>query len=115
VDEPANFALRPYAHEQWDAMFFVLGGVEMLLVDERAGMPRRTMRFIIEGDDRRGASNAGVVIPAGVAHALRVEGGTDAIMVYGTSTKFDPAFEGRIADGVERAPLPEEWQRYLAS
>jgi dTDP-4-dehydrorhamnose 3,5-epimerase-like enzyme len=114
VDEPNNFALRPYDREQWDAMFFVMGNVEMLLVDERAGMPRRVMRFIVEGDDHRGASNAGVVIPAGVAHALRVEGGTDAIMVYGTSTKFDPAFEGRIADGVERAPLPDEWQRYLA-
>jgi dTDP-4-dehydrorhamnose 3,5-epimerase-like enzyme len=54
-----------------------------------------------------------VVIPAGVAHALRVESSGDAIMVYGTTTQFDPAFEGRIADGVERAPLPEEWQRYL--
>ena len=115
VDEPANFALRPYDREQWDAMFFVMGNVEMLLVDERAGMPRRIMRFIIEGDDHRGASNAGVVIPAGVAHALRVEGATDAIMVYGTSTQFDPAFEGRIADGIERANLPDEWQRYLDS
>ncbi len=115
IDEPANYALRPYDREQWDAMFFVMGNVEMLLIDERVGMPRRIMRFIIEGDDRRGASNAGVVIPAGVAHALRVEGASDAIMVYGTSTKFDPAFEGRIADSVERAPLPEEWQRWLAS
>jgi hypothetical protein len=35
------------------------------------------------------------------------------IMVYGTSTIFDPAFEGRIADGVEKAPLPEEWTRYI--
>ncbi|MHA3771040.1 hypothetical protein ACXR0O_05815 [Verrucomicrobiota bacterium sgz303538] len=113
VEEPTNFSLRPYDREQWDAMFFVQGCIEMLLVDERAGMPRRVMRFIIEGDDHRGPNNAGVVIPAGVAHALRVEGSTDAIMVYGTSTKFNPAFEGRIADGVERAPLPEEWQRYL--
>jgi dTDP-4-dehydrorhamnose 3,5-epimerase-like enzyme len=113
IDEAANFSLRPYGQEQWDAMFFVQGNVEMLLVDERAGLDRRIMRFIIEGDDRRGPSNAGVVIPAGVAHALRVEGSGDAIMVYGTTTQFDPAFEGRIADGVERAPLPEEWQRYL--
>lgn len=113
VEEPTNFSLRPYDKEQWDAMFFVQGCIEMLLVDERAGMPRRVMRFIIEGDDHRGPNNAGVVIPAGVAHALRVEGSADAIMVYGTSTKFNPAFEGRIADGVERAPLPEEWQRYL--
>ena len=114
IDEPKNYALRPYDLEQWDAMFFVAGNVEMLLVDERAGMPRRVMRFIIEGDDQRGPNNAGVVIPAGVAHALRSEGSVDTIMVYGTSTKFNPAFEGRIADGVERAPLPPEWEAYIA-
>ncbi len=113
IQEPANFALRPYAREQWDAMFFVQGAVEMLLVDERVGLLRRVMRFTIEGDDRRGPNNAGVVIPAGVAHALRVEGAADAIMVYGTTTKFDPKFEGRLADSVERAPLPEDWERYL--
>ncbi len=113
ADEPANFSLRPYDREQWDVMFFVQGCVEMLLVDERAGLERRVMRFIIEGDDHRGPNNAGIVIPAGVAHALRVEGATDAIMVYGTSVSFDPAFEGRIADSIERAPLPAEWQAYL--
>lgn len=114
VEEPENFVLRPYDREQWDAMFFPQGNVEMLLVDERAGLPRRVMRFTIEGDDRRGPNTAGVVIPAGVAHALRVEGSTDAIMVYGTSTQFDPACEGRLADSVERAPLPAEWAAYLA-
>ena len=113
VDEAENFALRPYNREQWDAMFFVQGAVEMLLVDERAGMPRSVMRFVIDGDDRRGPNNAGVVIPAGVAHALRVEGATDAIMVYGTSTTFDPTFEGRIADSIERAALPDEWAARL--
>ncbi|MEQ1853088.1 MAG: hypothetical protein ABMA01_16035 [Chthoniobacteraceae bacterium] len=113
VEEPQNFALRPYDREQWDAMFLAAGNIEMLLVDERAGMPRRVMRFLIEGDDLRGANNVGVVIPAGVAHALRAEGGQDVIMVYGTTTQFDPGFEGRIADGVERAPLPAEWQSYL--
>jgi dTDP-4-dehydrorhamnose 3,5-epimerase-like enzyme len=113
VEEPQDFALRPYDREQWDAMFFAAGNVEMLLVDERAGMPRRVMRFLIEGDDQRGANNVGVVIPAGVAHALRAEGGRDVIMIYGTTTQFDPGFEGRIADGVERAPLPAEWQSYL--
>lgn len=113
VEEPANFALRPYDREQWDAMFFVQGNVELILADERAGLPRRVMRFIIEGDDQRGPNNAGVVIPAGVAHAMRAEGSRDVIMVYGTSTKFQPEFEGRIADAVERAPLPPEWQRYL--
>ena len=115
IEEPENYALRPYAREQWDAMFFVQGNVEMLLADERAGLPRRVMRVIIEGDDTRGANNAGVVIPAGVAHALRVEGARDGIMVYGTSTQFDPAFEGRIADEVEKAPLPAEWDAYLSS
>jgi dTDP-4-dehydrorhamnose 3,5-epimerase-like enzyme len=113
IDEPQNYALRPYAREQWDAMFFVQGNVEMLLVDERAGLPRRAMRVLIEGDDQRGPNNAGIVIPAGVAHALRAEGSQDTIMVYGTSTQFDPAFEGRIADGIERAPLSEDWQNYI--
>jgi dTDP-4-dehydrorhamnose 3,5-epimerase-like enzyme len=112
VESPAQ-AERPYDREQWDVMFFVQGSLEMLLVDERAGLPRRIMRFIIEGDDRRGPNNAGIVIPPGVAHAMRAEGSTDAIMVYGTSTPFDPTFEGRIADSVECAPLPDEWQRYL--
>ncbi|RFC43960.1 MAG: 5-epimerase [Verrucomicrobia bacterium] len=110
---PAPVSERPYEKEQWDVMFFVRGNVEMLLVDERMGLPRRVMRFVLEGDDSNGNGHAGVVIPAGVAHALRVEGSTDAIMVYGTSTVFDPAAEGRIADDVERAPLPSEWQAYL--
>jgi dTDP-4-dehydrorhamnose 3,5-epimerase-like enzyme len=113
VREPGNFQLRPYDREQWDAMFFVAGNVEMILVDERAGLPRRVMRFLIEGDDQRGPNNAGLVIPAGVAHALRAEGSRDVIMVYGTSTVFHSEFEGRIAARVESAPLPEQWERYL--
>ena len=114
IDAPESYGLRPYDREQWDVMFFVQGAVEMLLVDERAGMERRVMRMIAEGDDMRGRNNVGVVIPAGVAHALRAEGARDVIMVYGTSTAFDPAFEGRIASEVESAPLPEEWRRYVA-
>lgn len=113
VQEPENYSLRHYSKEQWDVMFFIQGNVEMVLVDERAGMPRRKMRFIIEGDDLRGPNNAAVIIPPGVAHALRAEGSQDLIMVYGTSTKFEPAYEGRIASGVESAPLPDEWQEYL--
>jgi dTDP-4-dehydrorhamnose 3,5-epimerase-like enzyme len=113
IDEPENYALRNYDKEQWDVMFFIQGNVEMILVDERAGMPRRAMRFIIEGDDLRGPNNGAVVIPSGVAHALRAEGSQDLIMVYGTSTSFEPTFEGRIASDVENAPLPEEWQRYI--
>ena len=113
VTEPKAFALRPYDREQWDAMFFIQGNVEMILVDERAGLPRRVMRFLIEGDDQRGPNNAAVVIPAGVAHALRAEGSRDAIMVYGTSTTFHTEFEGRIAAGIETAPLPAEWDQYL--
>ena len=114
VTEAENYSLRPYDLEQWDVMFMLQGSGEMLLVDERAGMPRKIMRFIIEGDDRRGPNNVGVVIPPGVAHAIRSEASHDFIMVYGTSTKFDPANEGRIAASVEISPLPEDWQRYLS-
>jgi dTDP-4-dehydrorhamnose 3,5-epimerase-like enzyme len=113
-EELNNYKLRPYDREQWDLMFFLQSSVEMILVDERVGMERRVMRFIIEGDDQRGANNAAVVIPPGVAHALRVEGSRDLIMVYGTSTIFNPSFEGRIASEVENAPLPTEWERYIA-
>jgi dTDP-4-dehydrorhamnose 3,5-epimerase-like enzyme len=115
VAKPENYALRPYDQEQWDAMFFVAGNCEMFLVDERAGMERRKMRFIIEGDNHRGPNNAGVIIPSGVAHALRAEGSEDLIMVYGTSTSFNPSFEGRIAADVEKMPLPPEWVEYFGS
>lgn len=114
-EKPAPVAERPYHLEQWDVMFFVQGNVEMLLVDERMGLERRTMRFLMEGDDSGGATHCGVIIPAGVAHALLVEGSDDAIMVYGTTTRFDPNAEGRIADSIERAPLPADWQAYLDS
>ncbi len=114
VDEPENFARRRYDDEQWDAMFFVQGRVEMLLHDVRAGLPRRTMRVWIDGDNYRGPNNVGVVIPPGVAHAIRGEGSEDLIMVYGTSTAFRPEFEGRIGSEIESAPLPESWQQFLA-
>jgi dTDP-4-dehydrorhamnose 3,5-epimerase-like enzyme len=114
VEEPENFGLRRYDEEQWDAMFFPQGVVEMLLHDVRAGMPRRTMRLWIDGDNHRGPNNVGVVIAPGVAHAVRVEGSEDAIMVYGTSTSFRPEFEGRIASEIETAVLPQTWQEFLA-
>ncbi len=104
---------RPYDKEQWDAMFFIQGNVEMLLVDERAGMERRVMRFFLEGDDSGSSGHAGVLIPPGVAHAIKVEGSSDAVMVYGTTTVFDPGAEGRISDSVERAELPPDWVKYL--
>jgi len=110
---PENFERRPYDREQWDVMFMVQGTAEMLLVDERAGMERRVMRLLVDGDDLRGPNNVGIVIPPGVAHALRAEGARDVVMVYGTSTAFDPAFEGRIASDIETAPLPEDWQKYI--
>ena len=113
VDEPGNFSLRRYAHEQWDVMFFVQGIAEMIMRDVRVGMPRRTMRFFVDGDNHRSAHNVGIVVPAGVAHAIRVEGSEDLIMVYGTSTSFRPEFEGRIASDVETAALPDSWQRFL--
>lgn len=114
VTEADNFSRRPYDQEQWDVMFFVQGRVEMILHEARAGLPTRTMRFFIDGDNHRGPNNAAVIIPAGVAHALRVEGSEDAIMVYGTSTSFEAEAEGRIASEVETAQLPESWQKFLA-
>lgn len=112
--EPENFSLRPYAEEQWDVMFFVQGRAEMILREARAGLPPRTMRLFVDGDEHRGPNNAGVVIPAGVAHAIRVEGTEDLIMVYGTTTSFRAEFEGRIASEVETAELPESWRKFLA-
>jgi dTDP-4-dehydrorhamnose 3,5-epimerase-like enzyme len=114
IDSPEDCSRRPYDREQWDMMFFVAGLAEMILVDERAGLPRRIMRFFISGDDHAGANNVAVIIPPGVAHAIRSEGSDDLIMVYGTSTTFRPAWEGRIAAEVEIAALPPEWQEYLS-
>lgn len=114
IEEPENYSLRPYAEEQWDVMFFVQGVAEMILRDARAGLPARTMRFFVDGDNHPGANNVGIVVPAGVAHAIRVEGSEDVIMVYGTSTSFQPEFEGRIASEVETALLPESWRGFLA-
>jgi dTDP-4-dehydrorhamnose 3,5-epimerase-like enzyme len=114
VDEPANYSLRRYAQEQWDVMFVVQGVAEMVLRDLREGLPGRTMRFFIDGDNHRSADNVGVVIPPGVAHAIRTEGSEDLVMIYGTSTSFRPEFEGRLASDVESAPLPESWQNFLS-
>lgn len=113
VDEPDKYSLRRYDDEQWDVMFFLQGRVEIILCDIRAGLPRRLMRFFIDGDNHPSNNNAGVVIPPGVAHAIRAEGAEDVIMVYGTSTIFHPEFEGRIASEIENAPLPEGWQKFL--
>ena len=113
VDEPENHSLRRYQEEQWDVMFFVQGVAEMILRDVRAGLPSRTMRFFVDGDNHPGGNNVGVVVPPGVAHAIRGEGSEDLIMVYGTSTSFRPEFEGRMASDVETAGLPESWARFL--
>ncbi|MEY2545578.1 MAG: hypothetical protein QOG48_695 [Verrucomicrobiota bacterium] len=114
VDQAENYALRPYDREQWDVMFFIQGTAEMILRDVRAGLPPRTMRFFIDGDNHRGPNNVGVVVPPGVAHAIRAENAEDVLMVYGTSVSFKPEFEGRIASEIETAPLPAEWQKFLA-
>jgi dTDP-4-dehydrorhamnose 3,5-epimerase-like enzyme len=114
VDEAEDYSARRYDHEQWDVMFFVQGRVEMILCDIRAGLPRRVMRFFVDGDNHRSNNNVGVVIPPGVAHAIRVEAGEDVIMVYGTSTVFHSEFEGRIASEVESAALPESWRKFLS-
>jgi dTDP-4-dehydrorhamnose 3,5-epimerase-like enzyme len=114
IDEPDNYSLRRYDEEQWDVMFFAQGRIEMILYDIRAGLPRRAMRLFVDGDNHRSDNNVGIVIPPGVAHAIRVEGTEDVIMVYGTSTVFSPEFEGRIASDVETAALPESWQKFLS-
>ena len=57
VDEPKNYSLRRYEEEQWDIMFFVQGVAEMILRDVRAGLPKRAMRFLIDGDNHRSANN----------------------------------------------------------
>lgn len=113
VAEPSNYSLRLYDEEQWDVMFFVHGKAEMILRDVRAGLPTRTMRFFVDGDNHRGQNNVGIVVPPGVAHAIRAEGSEDVIMIYGTSTAFHPEFEGRIASETETTELPESWQRFL--
>jgi len=95
-------------------MFFIQGRVEIILYDIRAGLPRRTMRFFVDGDNHRSNNNVGVIIPPGVAHAIRVEGTEDVIMTYGTSMVFRPEFEGRIASEVETAALPESWRKFLS-
>jgi dTDP-4-dehydrorhamnose 3,5-epimerase-like enzyme len=114
IDEPDKYSSRRYDEEQWDVMFFAQGRIEMILYDIRAGLPRRVMRFFVDGDNHRSDNNVGVIIPPGVAHAIRVEGTEDVIMVYGTSTVFRPEFEGRIASDVETAALPESWQEFLS-
>ena len=111
---PQNYSLRRYDEEQWDVMFFLQGRAEMILCDVRAGFSKRIMRFFIDGDNHRSSNNAGVVVPPGVAHAIRAEGSEDVIMVYGTSTTFHPEFEGRIASEIETAELPESWQEFLS-
>ena len=113
VDEPDNYSLRCYDDEQWDVMFVLQGRVEMILCDVRAGFARRVMRFFVDGDNHRSSNNIGIVIPPGVAHAIRAEGSEDVIMVYGTSTTFHPEFEGRIASEIETSELPESWQKFL--
>jgi dTDP-4-dehydrorhamnose 3,5-epimerase-like enzyme len=115
IDEPDNYSLRLYDNEQWDVMFFLQGRAEMILCDVRAGFPKRIMRFFIDGDNHRSNNNTGVVVPPGVAHAIRAEGSEDVIMVYGTSTIFHPEFEGRIASEIETAQLPESWETFLRS
>jgi dTDP-4-dehydrorhamnose 3,5-epimerase-like enzyme len=113
IDAPEDYSCRLYDREQWDVMFFLTGICEMILVDERDGLTRNIMRFTIAGDSRPGADNAAVVIPPGVGHALRSIGNEDLIMVYGTSTTFNPDWEGRIESAVENAPLPPDWADYL--
>jgi len=111
--EEPDYSLRRYDLEQWDVMYFLQGRLDLILSDERDSLPRRRMRLFIDGDDRRGGNNVAIVIPPGVAHALRAEGSEDLLMVYGTSTVFHPPNEGRIASQIEELPYPAEWETYL--
>lgn len=113
IDEPDNYSLRRYDEEQWDVMFFLQGRAETILCDVRIGLSKRIMRFFVDGDNHRSSNNIGIVIPPGVAHAIRAEGSEDVIMVYGTSTIFTPEFEGRIASEIETAELPPGWRKFL--
>jgi dTDP-4-dehydrorhamnose 3,5-epimerase-like enzyme len=113
VAQPQSYSLRPYDREQWDVMFFLQGRADVFLRDVRAGLPARNMRFFVDGDNHRSCNNVGIVIPPGVAHAIRAEGSEDLIMVYGTSTTFQPEFEGRIASEIETSELPPSWRKFL--
>lgn len=113
VAQPPSYSLRPYDREQWDVMFFLQGRADVFLRDVRAGLPARNMRFFVDGDNHRSRNNVGIVIPPGVAHAIRAEGSEDLIMVYGTSTTFQPEFEGRIASEIETVELPPSWRKFL--
>jgi dTDP-4-dehydrorhamnose 3,5-epimerase-like enzyme len=86
----------------------------MILCDVRAGLAKRIMRLFVDGDNHRSSNNIGLVIPPGVAHAIRAEGSEDVVMVYGTSTIFTPEFEGRIASEIETVQLPESWEKFLS-
>ena len=114
IDEASDYSLRRYDDEQWDVMFFLQGRAEVILCDIRAGFPRRVMRFFVDGDNHRSSNNVAIVIPPGVAHAIRAEGSEDVMMVYGTSTTFQPEFEGRIASEIEAPEWPESWRQFLS-
>lgn len=105
VTQPQNYSLRPDHREQWDVMFFLQGRAEIFLRDARAGLPERNMRLFVNGDNHRGRNNAGIVIPPGVAHAIRAEGSEDLIMVYGTSTNFSRSSRAEL-------PVKSKWQSY---
>jgi dTDP-4-dehydrorhamnose 3,5-epimerase-like enzyme len=108
-----QYHLRVYQKEQWDVMFILTSICELILVDERKGLPRRVMRFTVSGDCHIGPDNVGVIIPPGVGHALKNIGSDELIMVYGTSTTFNPDWEGRIVSQIETSNLPEDWINYL--
>ena len=113
LSSESKYEERLYHLEQWDVMFFLTSICDFFLVDERAGMPRRKMRFTIAGDNIPGPDNVALLIPPGVSHALMNTGHQDLTMVYGTSTSFNPLWEGRISSGIESCDLPKDWEYYL--
>ena len=112
IDEPENYSLRRYDHEQWDVMFFTQGDVEMILRDERAGMLRARCDSLSTATTSAARTTSRSSSRRRRARPAR-GGLRNDIMVYGTSTIFDPEFEGRIAT-TWRRPLPEEWAKFLA-
>ena len=112
VRSPENYSLRRYDDEQWDVMFFLQGTVEMICAMCVPAFPSASCV----------SSSMAIIIAAATMSewsfhpASRTpfawKAAEDVIMVYGTSTIFQPEFEGRIVSDVESAELPESWRKF---
>ena len=112
VAQSKDFSLRRYDEEQWDVMFFIQGRAEMILQRCAEGTSDANDAFFHRRRRSSGRGQCGGRHPAGSGacdSCWKARG--DVIMVYGTSTKFRPEFEGRIASEVEEAALPKSWRK----